>query len=77
MIIKELAVGDTAKIIGFLETKSPYRKKLLAMGMVPGTEITVVRIAPLGDPIEVLVRGSSLILRKSEAEILQLERVSE
>ncbi len=46
------------------------------MGLTLGTEFTLVRIAPLGDPIEISVRGFSLILRKNEAKILKLERVT-
>lgn len=46
------------------------RKKMLAFGLLPGTEIEIVRIAPLGDPIEVKVRGYLLSLRKSEFDCL-------
>jgi ferrous iron transport protein A len=45
------------------------------MGLTPGTEFTVVRLAPLGDPIEIVVRGYSVSLRKNEAEMLQVERL--
>jgi ferrous iron transport protein A len=44
------------------------------MGLTPGTEIRVTRLAPLGDPVEVEVRGYSLSLRKDEAEVLQVQR---
>ena len=46
------------------------RKKMLSMGLLPGTEIEIVRIAPLGDPIEVKVRGYLLSLRKSEFDCM-------
>jgi len=52
-----------------------YRQRLIAMGLIPGTEFTVSRMAPLGDPIEILVRGFALSLRKHEASILQIVEV--
>lgn len=74
MDIKTLNIGDTAKITGFKQGPSAYRSSLLSMGLLPGTDITVSRIAPLGDPIEIQLRGFSLILRKAEADILTLEK---
>jgi ferrous iron transport protein A len=50
-----------------------YRQKLIAMGLLPGTEFTVSRIAPLGDPVEILVRGFALSIRKNEANILNIQ----
>jgi ferrous iron transport protein A len=49
-----------------------YKRKLLAMGLTPGTEIVVTRHAPLGDPTEIEVRGFRLSLRKGEADALQI-----
>ncbi len=57
-------------------TKKAYKKKLLAMGLTPGTEFTVTRVAPLGDPVEILVRGFKLSLRKNEAAALVIEELS-
>ena len=45
------------------------------MGLTPGTELSVVRVAPLGDPVEIKVRGFSLSLRKDEADALQIEKL--
>jgi ferrous iron transport protein A len=71
----DLTVGDKARIIGYTEETSVYRKKMLSMGLLPGTEFVLKRIAPLGDPIEIEIRGFALILRKKEAGILKLERI--
>jgi len=76
MQVSELNVGQKAKIISFHAGDQTYRKRLIAMGLLPGTEFTVSRMAPLGDPIEIEVRGFALSLRKAEAKILQIERVS-
>ena len=71
----DLKTGDRAKIIGYMEDSSGYRKKMLSMGLLPGTEFVLKRVAPLGDPIEIEIRGFSLILRKKEAKMLILERI--
>lgn len=75
MGLKNLVSGDLAKIVGFEPTGKAYRKKLLAMGLTPGTEFSVTRFAPLGDPVEIRLRGFSLTLRKDEASVLQIEKL--
>lgn len=77
MTIRELKVGDAAQVLGFEESGRSYRKKLLAMGLTPGTPFKVVRVAPLGDPVEIQVRGFRLSLRKDEAAALKVERSSD
>lgn len=72
----DLSVGERAKIVGFAPGDLVYRRKLLVMGLTPGTELTVIGIAPLGDPVNILTRGLSICLRKYEAHILKLEKVS-
>lgn len=73
MQLKQLKIGRAAKIVSLAKGLSCYRKRLIAMGLIPGTELTITRIAPLGDPIEVSVRGFMLTLRKEEAGILNIE----
>lgn len=73
--LKSLVIGDLAKIVGFEPTGKPYRKKLLAMGLTPGTEFSVTRFAPMGDPVEIKLRGFALTLRKDEASVLQIEKL--
>lgn len=75
MQFSELKIGQTAKIIALSPGDEAYRKRLIAMGLLPGTSFTVSRIAPFGDPIEILVRGFALSLRKHEANILQIEEI--
>jgi Fe2+ transport system protein FeoA len=62
-----LAPDDHA-IVQEVRGHSALRKRLLDMGVTPGAEIAVVRVAPLGDPVEYMVRGYRLSLRRSEAE---------
>ena len=72
--LKSLSVGDSGRILGFDQSGGVYRKKLLAMGLTPGTPFTITRFAPLGDPVEIKIRGFSLSLRKDEASVLLIER---
>lgn len=73
--LKELKVGDLANVTGFATGSKGYRHRLLTMGLTPGTQIKVTRFAPLGDPMEIEVRGYSLSLRRGEAEALHVQRV--
>jgi len=71
-----LQVGARAKVTGFTETGTAYRRKLLTMGLTPGCEIAILRVAPMGDPVEIRVRGSQLSLRKEEACSILVEELS-
>lgn len=73
--LKDLKVGDCVRILGYESNQNSYRHKLLAMGLVPGTQLELIRIAPLGDPFEFRVRGFSLCIRRNEAVILRLEKI--
>lgn len=70
-----MQVGSTGRVKCYDCPCRSYRKRLLAMGLTPGTEFTVTRHAPLGDPVEIKVRGFSLSLRKDEARALLVEAV--
>ena len=71
--LEDLSVGDKGRVAGFEKGNKAYRRKLLAMGLTPGVEFTVTRYAPMGDPVELQVRGFRLSLRKEEAASLQVE----
>lgn len=75
MRVDELKVGHKVKITALNGGDQAYRQRLIALGLIPGTEFVVSRMAPLGDPIEIIVRGFALSLRKAEANILQVEEV--
>lgn len=70
--LSKFKVGQYGKILGLSKANKVYRQKLLSMGLTPGTVFLVKRMAPLGDPIELSVRGYSLSLRKGETNILQV-----
>nr|WP_035921336.1 FeoA family protein [Legionella moravica] len=75
MNISELVGGDRVRLVDFGATDLQYRRRLLSLGITRGVEFSVVRIAPLGCPVQVEVRGTSLTLRKEEASQLVLERL--
>jgi len=73
MKLRDLRSGQSAVVTGY-ETADPgYRSKLLAMGLTKGSTLTLVKVAPLGDPVKVEVRGYDLSLRKAEADALIVE----
>ena len=73
--LRDLAVGCMGRVTGYEKANRGYKGKLLAMGLTPGTEFTVTRHAPLGDPVEILVRGFKLSLRRDEAKALFVEEI--
>lgn len=68
--LQDLPVGSRGRVEGYREGSRTYRQKLLSMGLTPGTVFEVTRHAPMGDPVEIRVRGFSLMLRKQEADML-------
>lgn len=72
--LSNLQPGKKARILKVL-AKGTVRRKLMDMGMVPGSEIEVVRTAPLGDPIEFRIKGYSLSMRKQEAVNIVVETI--
>ena len=72
--IKDMKVGESAEIVGYDSKDPAYRSKLLAMGLTRGTALKLLKLAPLGDPVEVEVRGFNLSLRKAEADVLQVKK---
>lgn len=70
--LKEAKVGETVKVVK-LNGEGPVRKRIMDMGITKGVEVFVRKVAPLGDPVEVNVRGYELTLRKDEAEKIEVE----
>ena len=70
--LKDVAVGKTVKVAKLTGT-GPVKRRIMDMGITKGVEIFVRKVAPLGDPIEVTVRGYELSLRKVDAEMIEVE----
>ena len=70
--LKEIKIGDTTKVVK-LHGKGAVRRRIMDMGVTKGVELYVRKVAPLGDPIEVTVRGYELSIRLADAEIIEVE----
>ena len=70
--LREMAVGSTA-MVRRLHGDGPVRRRIMDMGITKGVEVFVRKVAPLGDPVEVTVRGYELSLRKADAEMIEVE----
>jgi len=70
--LSDLAPGESG-LVRKVEGDKSIRRRLMDMGVVNGAEVQVKRVAPLGDPIEFVVRGYNLSLRKSEARVIHVE----
>ena len=75
MTMAELAKGAIAEIAGYTMGCSSYRAKLLALGLTRGVKIKIINVAPLGDPIELAVRGYHLSLRRDEAGVIKVKPI--
>ncbi len=71
MTLNQLKIGQTAKITA-VGGEGALRCRLLDMGLIPKTDVTLRKVAPMGDPIEIFVRGYELTLRKDEAEKIEV-----
>ncbi len=70
--LRETACGETGKVVK-LTGEGPVKRRIMDMGITKGVEIYVRKVAPLGDPVEVTVRGYELSLRKADAEMISVE----
>ena len=70
--LKEVKIGETVKVVR-LNGEGAVKRRIMDMGITKGTEIFVRKVAPLGDPIEINVRGYELSLRKADAEMVEVE----
>lgn len=70
--LKETAIGQTVKVVK-LNGAGPVKRRIMDMGITKGVEVYVRKVAPLGDPIEVTVRGYELSIRKADAEMIVVE----
>ncbi len=70
--LREVPVGGRAKVVR-IHGEGAVKRRIMDMGITKGVEITVRKVAPLGDPIEITVRGYELSLRKADAENIEVE----
>lgn len=70
--LKQAKVGDTVRVIR-LHGEGAVKRRIMDMGLTKGVEVRVRKVAPLGDPVEVTVRGYELSIRKADAEMIEVE----
>ena len=70
--LKQIPCGETVKVAK-LHGEGPVKRRIMDMGITRGTQVYVRKVAPLGDPVEVTVRGYELTLRKADAEMVEVE----
>lgn len=70
--LKDLPVGGTSKVVK-LHGEGALRRRIMDMGFTKGTEVYVRKVAPLGDPLQISLRGYELSLRKDDAELVEIE----
>lgn len=71
MTIDDLAIGQSG-VIGTVGGEGPLRLRFLDMGLIPGTRVTLQKVAPMGDPIQIRVRGYELTIRREDARVITL-----
>ena len=70
--LREAKIGETVKVVK-LHGEGAIKRRIMDMGIAKGTEVYVRKVAPLGDPVEVTVRGYELSLRKADAEMIEIQ----
>ena len=72
--LKEARVGSTVKVTK-IDGTGPVKKRIMDMGITKGVNLYIRKVAPLGDPVEITVRGYELSLRKADADIIEIEAI--
>jgi ferrous iron transport protein A len=70
--LKQVKVGETVRVVK-LHGEGAVKRRIMDMGLTKGVEVYVRKVAPLGDPVEVTVRGYELSIRKADAEMIEVE----
>ncbi|WP_071132348.1 FeoA family protein [Alterileibacterium massiliense] len=74
MVLKDVKIGQTV-IVKKITGQGPVKRRIMDMGITKGTEVYVRKVAPLGDPIELTIRGYELSIRKADAEMIEVEEI--
>ena len=70
--LKQAKIGDTVKVVK-LHGEGPVKRRIMDMGLTKGVDVSVRKVAPLGDPIDITVRGFELSLRKADSDMIEVE----
>ncbi|MDM3870390.1 FeoA family protein [Porticoccus sp. W117] len=75
LLLADLTIGDHAIIRHYNGIDADYRNRLMSLGLTPGTPFSIEQVAPLGDPMDIQVRGFRLSLRRAEAGNIKVEKI--
>ncbi len=70
--LRQAKIGKTYKVVK-VHGEGPVRRRIMDMGITKGVEVKICKVAPLGDPLEITVRGYELSIRKADAEMIEIE----
>ncbi|MBE5759708.1 MAG: ferrous iron transport protein A [Clostridiales bacterium] len=70
--LRQVKIGETAKVVK-LHGEGATKRRIMDMGITKGVEVYIRKVAPLGDPLEITVRGYELSIRKADAEMIEVE----
>lgn len=70
--LRDVKIGESAKVVK-LHGEGAVKRRIMDMGLTKGIDVSIRKVAPLGDPIEITVRGYELSLRKADAEMIEVE----
>ena len=70
--LREVKVGETATVVK-LHGEGATKRRIMDLGLTKGTEVYIRKVAPLGDPVEITIRGYELSIRKADAELIEIE----
>ena len=70
--LREVKVGETATVVK-LHGEGATKRRIMDMGLTKGTEVYIRKVAPIGDPVEITIRGYELSIRKADAELIEIE----
>lgn len=70
--LRQVKIGDTVKVVK-LHGEGAVKRRIMDMGITKGTDVYVRKVAPLGDPVEITVRGYELSIRKADADMIEIE----
>ena len=74
LTLRDIEIGQSCKVIK-LHGEGAIKRRIMDMGLTKGVVVKIVKVAPLGDPIEMNVRGYELSLRKADAELIEVEKI--
>ena len=76
LLLSNIRLHEKVRVVGFIRGCDPgFRRQVMSMGLLPNSGLSVVRVAPLGDPIEVQLRDYRLLIRKADAQYVEVERL--